>query len=173
MCFFSNLGQFLEINYFLTQYYNRKGEKICNYAIPPISQEPHECGKLSGVQIFLVQKSRKWPQDHYFFTESAILPIFDPILQREGGKNMDFRYTTYIKRTSRLCQAICGPDIFGTKKVENGLRIIIFTKSAILPIFDPILILQQEGKKKSGPQIYHPYHKNLMSVASYLGYGYF
>ena len=47
--FFSNLGQFLEIKYFLTQYYNRKDEKICTSAIPPISKESHECGKLSWV----------------------------------------------------------------------------------------------------------------------------
>ena len=30
-----------------------------------------------------------------FFTKSAILPIFDPILQREGEKNLHFRYTTH------------------------------------------------------------------------------
>ena len=54
-------------NLFLTQYYNGKGEKICTYAIPYISQEPHKCGKLSGVQIFVVQVTiEKWPQDHYF-----------------------------------------------------------------------------------------------------------
>ena len=54
-------------NLFLTQYYNRKEEKICTSAIPHISKEPHECGKLSGVQIFLLQVTvEKWPQDHYF-----------------------------------------------------------------------------------------------------------
>ena len=54
-------------NLFLTQYYNGKGKKICTSTIPHISQEPHECGKLSGVQIFSVQVTvEKWPQDHYF-----------------------------------------------------------------------------------------------------------
>ena len=33
--------------------------------------------------------------------------------------------------------------------------------------FDPIL--QGEGKKMSALPLYHPYHKNLTSVASYLG----
>ena len=45
----------------------REGKKICTSAITHISQEPHKCGKLSGVQIFLVQvTAKKWPQDHYF-----------------------------------------------------------------------------------------------------------
>ena len=34
-------------------------KRIQTSAIPPISQEPHQCGKLSGVQIFLVQKKSK------------------------------------------------------------------------------------------------------------------
>ena len=34
-------------------------KKIWTTAIPHISQEPHECGKLSGVQIFLVQVTVK------------------------------------------------------------------------------------------------------------------
>ena len=46
---------------------------------------------------------------------------------------------------------------------------LFFTKSAILPIFDTILILQREGKKKSVLQIYHPYQKNIIIVASYPG----
>ena len=81
-----------------------------------------------------------------FFTKSAILPIFDPILQREGKKDLHFRYTTYIKRTSKLGQDIWGADLFSTsysRKMASGS--LFFTKSAILPIFDPIL--QREGKK--------------------------
>ena len=63
----------------MTQYYNGKGKNICNYAIPDISQEPHECGKLSGVQIFLVKVTvEKWPQDHYF--SQKVLLVGTPII---------------------------------------------------------------------------------------------
>ena len=106
--FFSNLGQFLEINDFLTQYNNGKGKK-----------------------------------------------------------DLHFRYNTHIKRTSKLWQAIWGADIFSTKKSKMASGSLFFTKSAILPIFDPIL--QREGRKRSGLKLYHPYGKNLTSVASYLG----
>ena len=54
-------------------------KKICTSAIPNISQEPHECGKLSGVQIFLVQVTVKnWPQDHYF--SQKVLLVGAPII---------------------------------------------------------------------------------------------
>ena len=85
--FFSNLGQFLEINYFLTQYYNRK-----------------------------------------------------------GGKDLDFRYTTHITITSRVWQAIWGADLVGTKKVENGLRIIIFHKKCYFTHFWPNVTTGREQK---------------------------
>ena len=46
----------------MTQYYKH------------ISQEPHKCGKLSGVQIFLVQVTvEKWPQDHYFLQKVLLV----------------------------------------------------------------------------------------------------
>ena len=65
-------------NLFLTQYYNRKGKKICISAIPQISQESHDCGKLSGVKIFLVQVTvEKWPQDHDF--SQKVLLVGTPI----------------------------------------------------------------------------------------------
>ena len=86
---------------------------------------------------------------------------------------MDFSYTTHITRTSRVWQAIWVPDIFNTKKSKMASGSLFFTKSAILPIFDPILILQREGRGKAGLQLYHPYHKNLTIVASYLGSRYF
>ena len=72
--------------------------------------------------------------------------FFDPILQQEGGKDMHFRYTKHIKRTSRVWKSIWGADLFSTcysRKMTSGS--LFFTKSAILPIFDPIL--QQEGGK--------------------------
>ena len=75
-----------------------------------------------------------------------ILPIFDPILQREGEKDLHLRYTTHIKRTSRVWQSIWRADLFSTsysRKMASGS--LFFTKSDILPIFDPIL--QREGKK--------------------------
>ena len=54
-------------NLFLTQYYNGKRKRIYTSPIPHISQEPHDCGKLYEVQIFLVQVTvEKCPQDHYF-----------------------------------------------------------------------------------------------------------
>ena len=58
-----------------------------------------------------------------FFTKSAILPIFDPILQRERKKDLHFRYTTHITRTSQVWQAIWGADIFSTsysQKMASG-----------------------------------------------------
>ena len=94
--------------------------------------------------------------------------LFDPILQREGGKDLHFRYTTHITKASRVWQAIEGADLFSTsysRKMASGS--LFFTKSAILPIFDPML--QREGGKRSALPLYHTYHKNLTSVASYLG----
>ena len=98
-----------------------------------------------GADIFSTCYSRKMASGSLFFTKSAILPIFDPILQREGENYLHFRYTTHITRTSQVCQDIWGADIFSTcysQKMASGS--LFFTKSAILPIFDPIL--QQEGK---------------------------
>ena len=44
-----------------------------------ISQEPRECGKLSGVQIFLVQVTvEKWPQDHYMYFSWHLLWVHTP-----------------------------------------------------------------------------------------------
>ena len=99
-------------NLFLAQYYNGKEENICTSAIPHISKEPHECGKLSEVQIFLVQVTvKKMASGSLFFTKSAILPIFDPILQREGKKI----YTSAIPHISKephKCSKLSGVQIF-------------------------------------------------------------
>ena len=122
-----------------------------------------------GSIYFWYKKSRKWPQDHYFPQKVLFYPFSTQYYNRKEEKKLDFSYTNHIARTSRVWQDIWGPDIFNTKKVKNGLRIIIFHKKCYLPIFDPILILQREGRKKYGLQLYHPYHKNLKSVASYLG----
>ena len=52
--------------YFSPNITTRRKRKIYTSAIQNISQEPHECGKLTGVQIFLVQVTiPKWPKDHY------------------------------------------------------------------------------------------------------------
>ena len=65
-------------NLFLTQYYNSKGKKICTSDIPHKLQEPHECIKLSRVQILLVQVTvKKWPQDHHF--SQKVLLVGTPI----------------------------------------------------------------------------------------------
>ena len=99
-----------------------------------------------GADLFSTKKS-KMASGSLFFTESAILPIFDPILQQEGKKNLEFSYTTHITRTTRVWQVIWGSDLFNIKKSKMASGSLFFTKSAILPIFDPILILQWEGKK--------------------------
>ena len=109
LCFFSNLGKFLEINYFWPNI-TTGSKKICTSDIPHISQEPHECGKLSEVQIFLVQKKSKIASGSLFFTKSAISSFLT-------------QYWYY-----------------------NG-----------------------KEERKSWLQLYHPYHKNLTSVARNLG----
>ena len=88
---------------------------ICTSTIPNISQEPHECGKLSGVQIFLVQGTvKKWPQDHYFSQKVIFYPFLTQYYNGKGKKYLHFRYTTHIKRTSRVWQDIWGADLFIT-----------------------------------------------------------
>ena len=68
-----------------------------------------------------------------FFTKRAILPIFDPILilQRTGKKNMDFSYTTHIKRTSRVWQAIWGPYIL-VQKSQKWPQDYYFSQKVLL-----------------------------------------
>ena len=48
--------------------------KIFTSATPHISKETHKCGKLYGVQIFLLQVTvEKWPQDSYFLQEVLLV----------------------------------------------------------------------------------------------------
>ena len=97
--------------------------------------------------------------------------FFDPILQREGKKKSGIQlYHPYHKNLTSVASYLGSRSFYYEKKSKMASGSLFFTKSAILPIFDPIL--QREGKK-SGLQLYHPYHKNLTSVASYLGYRYF
>ena len=59
---------------------------------------------------------------------------------RKEEKDLHFRYTKHITINSLVWQAIWGADIFSTsysRKMASGS--LFFTKSAILPIFDPIL----------------------------------
>ena len=54
-------------NYFWPKFTTGREKKIRTSAIPHISQELHECGKLSWVQMILVQVTvEKWYQDQYF-----------------------------------------------------------------------------------------------------------
>ena len=85
--FFSNLGQFLEINYFLTQYCNRKGKKYLHFRnTTHITGTSRVWQVIWGADIFSTSYSRKMASGSLFFTKSAILPIFNPILQRERKK---------------------------------------------------------------------------------------
>ena len=81
--------------------------------------------------------------------------FFDPILKWEGKRNLDFSYTTHIKITSRVWKSIWGPNLFSTKKSKMASGSLFFTKSAILPIFDAILILQREEEKMDIRYITH------------------
>ena len=66
--------------YFWPNITTGRGEVICTSNIQHISQETHECGKPSGVQIFLVQVTvDKWPQDHYF--SQKVLLVGTPTLK--------------------------------------------------------------------------------------------
>ena len=137
MFFFSNLGQFLEINYFSTQYYNGKGKKkglhlrYTNH----IKITSRVWQVIWGPDIFSTKKSRKWPQDHYFSQKVLFYLFLTQYYNRKERKGLHLRYTTHIKRNSRVWQAIWGPYIFSTKKVENGLRIIIFHKKCYFTHF--------------------------------------
>ena len=109
-----------------------------------------------------------------FFTKSTILPIFDPILQQEGRRKYELQlYHPYQKNLTSVSSYLGSRYFQYKKKSKMASGSLFSTKSAILPIFDPILMLQQEVKKESGLQLYHPYHKNPTSVASYLGSRYF
>ena len=108
-----------------------------------------------------------------FLSSFAILLIFlTQYYNRKGKKDLHFRYTKHITRTSRVWQSTRGADLFSTsysQRMASGS--LFFTKSASLPIFDPIL--QQEGKKRYTLPLYQTHHKKLSSVASYLGCRYF
>ena len=165
--FFSNLGQFLEINIFLTQYYNGKGKKICTSAIRTISQEPHECGKLFGVQIFFVQKKVENGLRIINFHKKCYFTHFWPNITTGREKRSALQlYHPYHKNLTSVASYL-GSIYFKYKTSQKmASESLFFTKSAILPISDPIL--QREGKKRSGLQLYHPYHNNLTSLARYL-----
>ena len=69
----------LVTTHFWTNITTGRGKKIWTTAIPHISQEVHEYGKLSGVQIFLVQVTvKKWPHIHYYW--SKVLLVSTPLL---------------------------------------------------------------------------------------------
>ena len=227
LCVFSNLGQLLEINYFLTQYYNGKENKYLDFRYTThITRTSRVWQAIWGADIFVQKKSkmasgslfftksailpifwpnittgrekrdldfsytnyitrtsqvwqaiwvsylfgtksRKWPQDHYFSQKVLFYPFLTQYYNGKREKDLEFSYTTHIKRTSRVWQSIWGADIFSTRKSENGLRIIIFHKKCYFTHFWPNITTRRE--KKSGLQLYHPYHKKLTSVAIYLG----
>ena len=50
----------------------------------------------------------------------------------KGKKDLHFRYTPHIKRTSRVWQSIWGVDLFSTRYSRKmALGSIFFTKSAL------------------------------------------
>ena len=57
------------------------------------------------------------------------------------GKNLHFRYTNHITRTSQVWQAIWGADLFST----NGLRIIIFHKKCYFTHFWPYITTRKKN----------------------------
>ena len=107
----------------------------------------------------------------YFFKFMSIFGnklFLTQYYNRKGKKDLTLHYNTYITITLRVWKTIWGADIFSTSySREMASGSLFFTKSAILPIFDPIL--QREGNKTSALSLYHTYHKNLTSVARYLG----
>ena len=75
-------------------------------------------------------------------------PFLTQYYNRKEGKDLHFRYTNHITITSRVWQAIWGVDLFTTKKVENGLRIIIFHKKWYFTHFWPNIDITTGRKKK-------------------------
>ena len=60
-------GQFLEINYFLTQYYDGKGKKYPHFRYTTHITRTSRLWQAIWGADFLVQVTvEKWPQDHYF-----------------------------------------------------------------------------------------------------------
>ena len=119
------------------------------------------------MQIFLLQVTVKKCLRIIIFHKKCYFTHFDPILQQEENEDLHFRYTLHIKRTSKVWQDIFDADLFSTRysrKMASGS--LFFTKSVILPIFDPKL---QREKNRSSLPLYFTYKNNLTSVASYLG----
>ena len=131
---FSNLGQFLEINYFLTQYYNEKGVEDLQFHYTTHITRTSRVWQAIWVQIFLVQKNQKWPQVRYLSQKVLFYPFLTQYWYYNGKKwkNLDFSYTTHITRTSRVWKVIWGPDIFCTKKVEKWPQDHYFSQKVFL-----------------------------------------
>ena len=103
-------------------------KKICTPAIPHISQEPHECGKLSGVQIFLVEDTvKKYIQIllanlllvhtpivnniHYpvhCFTVPCVAHLFSPTfsVQINWSNRVCTTYHTFIRPSHPFCEQL-------------------------------------------------------------------
>ena len=66
-----------------------------------ITRTSRVCQAIWGPDLS-VQKSRKWPQDHYFSQKVLFYPFLTQYGYYNGKerKNMDFSYTNHIIRTS-------------------------------------------------------------------------
>ena len=120
MCFFKFRSIFGN-NLFFDPILQQEGKNICTYAIPHISQEPQECGKLSGVQIFLVQVTvEKWPQDHYFSQKVLFNPFLTQYYNRKGTKYISAipLYHTYHKNLTGVSSYL-GADLFPYTKTQQ------------------------------------------------------
>ena len=127
--FFSNLCQFLEINYFLTQYYNRKGRKdlFLSYTTH-ITRKSRLWQAIWGPDLFSTKKVEKWPQDHYFSQKVLFYPFLTQYYNGKGKKIWTSDIPPILKEP-HYCGKLSGVQIFLVqKKSENGLGIIIFHK---------------------------------------------
>ena len=119
--------------YFWPNITTGREKRIYTSPKPNISQEPHDCGKLYGVQIFLVQVTvEKWPQDQYFSPKVLLYPFLTQYYNRKGKKDMELSYTTHIKRTSQVWKDIWVPDIFNNNKVGKWLQDHYFSPKVLL-----------------------------------------
>ena len=81
-----------------------------------------------------------------FFTKMLFYPFLTQYYNGKERKYFDFSYITNITRTSLVCQAIRGPDLFGTKKGRKWPQDHYFSQKVLFCVFLTLYYNRKEGK---------------------------